>query len=127
MAYPTNLLQPDEEVVLELNPHWKYLFWPTLILVLSIIGGLFVLNQERVVQVPLGLVVLIALGWFIKRFMTHSETNMPFKSGIVSNQLPAHKNGYRNKGRLSTMKSAKYSILKGILMTPARYNSSKKL
>ena len=45
MAYPTNLLQPDEEVVLELNPHWKYLFWPTLILVLSIIGGLFVLNQ----------------------------------------------------------------------------------
>lgn len=74
MAYPTNLLQPDEEVVLELNPHWKYLFWPTLILVLSIIGGLFVLNQERVVQVPLGLVVLIALGWFIKRFILWRTT-----------------------------------------------------
>lgn len=74
MAYPTNLLQPDEEVVLELNPHWKYLFWPTLILVLSIVGGLFVLNQERVVQVPLGLVVLIALGWFIKRFILWRTT-----------------------------------------------------
>ena len=43
MAYPTNLLIPGEEVVLDLRPHWWFLTPRALLSVVAIIVGIVVL------------------------------------------------------------------------------------
>lgn len=35
MGYPEEVLAPDERVLLHRHPHWKILFWPIVVLVLS--------------------------------------------------------------------------------------------
>lgn len=77
MAYPTKLLQPEEEIVLDLNPHWKFLFLPTVLLVAGVVVGLIALAMgwPSPVNILLGLVVLGAIGWFVKRFILWRTTS----------------------------------------------------
>jgi len=35
VGYPDNVLAGDEQVVLHRHPHWKRLFWPAVVLILS--------------------------------------------------------------------------------------------
>ena len=39
MAYPDDLLSPDEHVVVHRHPHWKMLFLPVLVLIVVLGGG----------------------------------------------------------------------------------------
>ncbi len=77
MAYPTKLLQPEEEIVLDLYPHWKYLFVPTVALLVGVVVGIVALatTWPNAANAVLGLVVLVAIGWFIKRFILWRTTN----------------------------------------------------
>ncbi|MEZ5371907.1 MAG: PH domain-containing protein [Microthrixaceae bacterium] len=77
MAYPTKLLQPEEEIVLDLNPHWKFLFLPTMLLIVGVVVGIVALALQwpSFVNVLLGLVVLVAIGWFIQRFVVWRTTS----------------------------------------------------
>ena len=90
MAYPSKLLQPHEEIVLDLYPHWKYLFGPTVVLVGGIVIGFAALSWDRPIQVVLGLLVLVALGWFLRRFVLWRTTNFVlttdrciYRSGVL--------------------------------------------
>jgi len=90
VAYPSKLLQPHEEIVLDLYPHWKYLFGPTVVLVGGIVIGFAALSWDRPVQVVLGLLVLVALGWFLRRFVLWRTTNFVlttdrciYRSGVL--------------------------------------------
>ena len=75
MAYPSKLLQPDEEIVLDLYPHWKFLFAPTAVLVGGIVIGFAALSWDRSIQLVLGVLVLVALAWFLRRFILWRTTN----------------------------------------------------
>jgi uncharacterized membrane protein YdbT with pleckstrin-like domain len=41
VPFPRKLLNDGEELVLDLRPHWIFLAWPTLLLVVSIVVGLY--------------------------------------------------------------------------------------
>lgn len=75
MAFPKNLLNQNEELVLDLRPHWLFLFKPGAILVVSVVVALLSLTLIDVaaVSLALGVVVLVALisfGWSYAKWTT---------------------------------------------------------
>lgn len=77
MAYPKKLLQSTESIVLDLNPHWKFLFLPTTAILGGIVVGIVALANEWPTpgNVLLGIVVLAALGWWLQRFIVWRTTS----------------------------------------------------
>lgn len=73
MAYPKNLLIKDEEIVLDLRPHWWFLTPRALLSVAAIVVGIVVLAQgwegtaAGALHTFLGIAILVALGWFLMR------------------------------------------------------------
>jgi uncharacterized membrane protein YdbT with pleckstrin-like domain len=69
VAYPDDLLSPDERVVLHKHPHWKMLFLPVLVALIAIGGGAFLAAIARdnswntVIWIALGVVVLVLVTW----------------------------------------------------------------
>ena len=93
MAFPRKLLVPNEEIVLELNPHWWYLAPQVAALAGSLILGILalVLNWPTALRAVVGLLILASLGWFIPRFLKWRTTNFLvtterciYRSGLVS-------------------------------------------
>ena len=76
MAYPTRLLQPTEEIVFELHPHWKYLFLPTVALITTTVVGMVALANtwHGAVAIVMAVVVLAALVWWTQRFILWRTT-----------------------------------------------------
>ena len=80
MAYPTNLLIPGEEVVLDLRPHWWFLTPRALLSVAAIIVGIVVLAQgwegagASTLNIILGVAILVALVWFLLRLAKWATT-----------------------------------------------------
>lgn len=69
MAYPDDLLGPDEVVVVHKHPHWKMLIWPVIAFLLitgaavftaSLVAGL---SWALVIQIALGAVGLAGISW----------------------------------------------------------------
>ncbi|MDZ7675927.1 MAG: PH domain-containing protein [Acidimicrobiales bacterium] len=76
MAFPRKLLNDTEEVVLDLNPHWWFIFWQTVALVASLVLGVFALTTDSgVFQVIAGVLILAALGWWGARFADWKTTD----------------------------------------------------
>ncbi|MGH1493273.1 MAG: PH domain-containing protein [Acidimicrobiales bacterium] len=95
MAFSEDQLYSNEEVVLDLKPHWWFfasqaaaLFWA---LVLGILAGV-VIQQPVVTIVALGLIVVI-LFWFVARYVIWTTTSFVVttdrlinRSGVFSRQ-----------------------------------------
>ena len=78
MAFSRRLLNEDEELVLDLHPHWWFLIEPLAALVAATVLGIWALasyDPPGWVQAPLGVVVLAALGWFGLRYLQWVTTN----------------------------------------------------
>ena len=82
MAFPKNLLNHNEELVLDLRPHWLFLAPSTAALAGSIILGLLALvgwnpdgNLGTVVSVVMGILVLASLIWFGWTYLKWNSTN----------------------------------------------------
>lgn len=100
MPYPRKLLNPHEEVAVDLHPHWWYYSRPTAVLVLSIIFGIVVLTQFDSGTRPrniLGWLALISMVlsilWLIGRYMKWATTNfvitsdrLIFRQGVIAKQ-----------------------------------------
>ena len=97
VAFPRNLLNDNEELVLDLNPHWFYMFEPTVSLVGAVLLGLIVLlkvDSDTLAGIPwlvVGLLVLGVLGWWAIRFAKWKNTNfvvtsdrVVFRTGVLS-------------------------------------------
>ena len=93
MAYPRKLLVPNEEIVLELNPHWVYLFVHGLAMVGALLLGIvaLALNWPSWAQVACGVLLLGTIGAFIPRFLKWRTTNFVvtterciYRSGLLS-------------------------------------------
>jgi len=98
MAYPRKLLAEDEQLVLDLHPHWKALVGPVLVLVLTLGVGSFLaaeipagdhqgLYRLLVLVVALAVLVAFSLRPFLRWFTTHfviTNRRVLVRSGILS-------------------------------------------
>jgi uncharacterized membrane protein YdbT with pleckstrin-like domain len=77
VPFPRRLLNEDEEVVLDLHPHWWFFAVPLAALVGALILGILVLAYDlhTGLQIPVGIIVLVALGWFAWRYARWATTN----------------------------------------------------
>ncbi len=65
------LLNDDEELVLDLHPHWWFLIEPLLALVAAVVLGVYVLSRgdpPAVLEAASGVLVLVTLAWFGIRY-----------------------------------------------------------
>ena len=81
MAFPHKLLNEGEDIVLDLHPHWWFLAKQTVALLGAMVLGLLVLLNDggitgnAVVRVLAGVLILVALGWWVARFLDWRTTN----------------------------------------------------
>lgn len=70
MGYPKRLLEESEEVVFDLHPHWKVLFRPVLIALVTVFAAAFAsaqagdLDQATPVRLAILGVALVVIGFF---------------------------------------------------------------
>lgn len=77
MAFPTSLLNDEEEVVLELHPHWWFLSGPVAALAATLVLAVVALALEWPGWVAAGAGILagVALLWFLVRYLDWSTTH----------------------------------------------------
>lgn len=78
MPFPTKLLNDDEEIVLDLHPHWIFFVRPLGALLGSILLGIVVLAKnwdQAYVEFPSAILVLVSLGWFLFSYAKWATTN----------------------------------------------------
>jgi len=97
MTFPARLLNDNEEVILDLRPHWWFLAGPVAALVVSVVAAILVSilvksNQEWLL-VPVLVLVVVALLWFVGRYARWSTTNfvvttdrIVYRSGVFAKQ-----------------------------------------
>jgi uncharacterized membrane protein YdbT with pleckstrin-like domain len=85
MPFPPHLLTDDEELILDLRPHWWFLAPSGAVLVVVVLLGLtaMVRDWESWVSMPIGVMVLGALGWFVVRYLLWNTTNFVVTSERV--------------------------------------------
>jgi len=98
MAYPRKLLAEDEQLVLDLHPHWKALVAPVLVLLLTLGVGGFVaaeipdgshqnLYRLLVLIAVLAVLVVWSLRPFLRWFTTHfviTDRRVLVRTGILA-------------------------------------------
>ena len=78
MPFPRRLLNENEEVVIDLRPHWVVLAGPSLALAAAVAGAIWVsgnTGSDPVLLAVLAL-VLVVLVWFLSRFAKWVTTNL---------------------------------------------------
>jgi uncharacterized membrane protein YdbT with pleckstrin-like domain len=101
VAFPTKLLQPHEDLVLDLRPHWWYLAPAGSALVGAIIVGMISLQGPTAVRVLALLLIVVALVFFGTRYAKWVTTSFAltterilFRQGLLSRrgvQMPLEK------------------------------------
>jgi uncharacterized membrane protein YdbT with pleckstrin-like domain len=83
VPFPKELLTDDEQLVLDLRPHWWYITPASFYLALAIVVGLVALLSDwwDPLKVAIGIVVLLALGYFAQRYSKWATTNF-----VVTNE-----------------------------------------
>jgi uncharacterized membrane protein YdbT with pleckstrin-like domain len=96
VAFPRKLLNHDEEVVLDLRPHWHVLFGPAALLAITVVALVVAAASEvdEWLQVALGAATLVALAWFAGRYARWGSTNF-----VVTSDRLIHRSGvFAKKG-----------------------------
>jgi uncharacterized membrane protein YdbT with pleckstrin-like domain len=93
VPFPRKLLNEQEDIVLDLHPHWWFFAPPLLALVGAIVLGILALVSDvhTALKVPAGLLVLVCLGWFGWRYARWITTNfvvttdrLIYRHGVLS-------------------------------------------
>jgi uncharacterized membrane protein YdbT with pleckstrin-like domain len=96
MAFPRKYLNEGEDIVLEMRPHWFFLAGPGVALLLALILAILVSSRvsgdvQRLALIPLLLLVVVALVWFVVRYAKWATTTfvvttdrLIHRSGVVS-------------------------------------------
>jgi uncharacterized membrane protein YdbT with pleckstrin-like domain len=94
VPFPRKLLNEDEQVVLDLHPHWWFFIGPLLALIASIVLGVLLLLVWEIddwVKFPVGVAILVALVWFGTRYAKWATTNfvvtsdrLIYRHGVLS-------------------------------------------
>jgi uncharacterized membrane protein YdbT with pleckstrin-like domain len=90
VAFPKNLLNDNEDLVLDLRPHWFFMFEPTISLIGAIILGIILRSWSpdsdtlnKITDIPVALLILGVLVWFGWRYATWVTTNFVVTSDRV--------------------------------------------
>lgn len=77
MAYPLDQLNHNEQVVLDLRPHWWFFAKHVLAVVGAIIVGIVVLafDAPSALSLAVGVLILASLVWFGSRYVVWTTTN----------------------------------------------------
>ena len=77
MPFPRKLLNDEEDLVLDLHPHWWFFAPPLFALVASIVLGVAVAAGSDItwLQVPVGVLIVACLLWFGVRYARWLTTN----------------------------------------------------
>lgn len=99
MGFPSKLLNDEEEIVIDLRPHWWYLAAPTAALLGAVVLGLIVLVKAGdgtgwdVLKYASGLLVLAVLVWFGLVYLSWANINFVvttdrviFRRGVIAKQ-----------------------------------------
>ena len=92
MPYPEDALHPSEDLILDLHPHWWYLFTSAATGLVAVMVALFVLAQGwDWAKIPVALFLLAALVWFLERYIrwisTHfvlTSDRVIYRSGVIA-------------------------------------------
>lgn len=96
MGFPHKYLNEGEEIVLELRPHWFFLAGPALASALTVSLAVVVSSElsgdiQRLAMIPLLLLVLVGLGWFLGRYARWTTTTfvvttdrLIHRAGVIS-------------------------------------------
>jgi len=93
VAFSRKLLNDDEDIALDLHPHWEYFLKPGAALVAAVALGIWVLAaiDNAAAQAVAGLLVLGALGWFAVTYGRWATTNfvvttdrLIYRHGVLS-------------------------------------------
>ncbi|HTT91907.1 MAG TPA: PH domain-containing protein [Acidimicrobiales bacterium] len=97
MGYPRKLLNPGEQVVVDVVPHWKYLVRPVVVVVVVVAGAVVALQYQlpRWAQLAVAGAVALVLLWLLARYLRWVTTSF-----VVTNQrLILRKGVLRRTGR----------------------------
>lgn len=85
MAFPKEMLNENEEVILDLRPHWWFITPAAAGLGAALIFGIVVLAADwpDALKFLAGLLVLVALGYFIVRYVRWAGINFVVTSGRI--------------------------------------------
>jgi uncharacterized membrane protein YdbT with pleckstrin-like domain len=95
VAFPTKHLNEGEDIVLDLHPHWWFFAPQILALFLSLALGVLLLavGAPSWATAPVGVLVLVALGFFGVRYARWSTTNfvvttdrLIYRHGVLAKQ-----------------------------------------
>ena len=97
MPFPDSFLNDDEEVVLDLRPHWVFMTWPAAALAGALVLALSADSKtgSDFVIIPTLAVVVVALVWFLWRFARWRTTNLI----VTSDRLVVRKGVISKRGR----------------------------
>jgi len=93
VPFPRKLLNDDEQIVLDLHPHWWFFAPPLLALVAALVLGILALVNDvhTALKIPVGLLVLGLLVWFGWRYLRWITTNfvvttdrLIYRHGVLS-------------------------------------------
>ena len=94
MPFSHKLLNEDEELVLDLHPHWVYFVKSALVFVAALVIGVLLLTWDDApdwLGIPSGVVILAALAWFGWTYLKWVTTNfvittdrLIYRHGILS-------------------------------------------
>jgi uncharacterized membrane protein YdbT with pleckstrin-like domain len=92
MPYPKNLLNDDEEIAVDLHPHWWYFAYPVGLLAVGVILGLLSLGWSSNALGTVALVIVVAAAaWLGIRYIKWRTTNFVvtsdrviYRSGLVT-------------------------------------------
>jgi uncharacterized membrane protein YdbT with pleckstrin-like domain len=90
VAFPEDYLHPNEELILDLKPHWFRLIPSAGSLAVALLVGVIVLvnTDNQVVSILVGLLILGVLGWFGLSYARWTSTHFV----VTSNRL-IHREG----------------------------------
>lgn len=92
MAFPLRLLNEEEDIVLDLHPHWWFFMGPACLLVLALAGLIVLMNSDLpdALTMVAAAVALAALVWLLGRYLRWATTNfvvttdrLIYRSGVL--------------------------------------------
>jgi uncharacterized membrane protein YdbT with pleckstrin-like domain len=95
VGFPDDYLHSNEELILDLKPHWWTIVPASAALAAAVVVGIVVLVNfdQQVLSLLVGLAILAALGWFgvsyVQWVSTHfvlTSDRLIYRSGVVSRQ-----------------------------------------
>ena len=97
MGYPAKLLNPGEQLAVDVRPHWKFLAGPAFVLIVALAGAVAALVEKvpQWAQLAIAGVLVVCVLWLAGRYVRWVTTSF----AVTSDRLVLRKGVLRRRGR----------------------------